>query len=184
VLRVRTSFAGVAGAPYLSTMYFMTGDTLPDAQAANTAVGTFWSTIDAQLLTSLSWSTDPEVSVLTTAGVLTGSHAVTPVTGTGNIAGSLTPPATQGLVRWATPIYVAGRRVRGRTFIPAIPQSLLSSSGGPALALSTAVNNAAAALIADANANLGIWSRKNGGIHAVTTGGMWSQFAVLRSRRD
>lgn len=183
MLRVRTSFSGIVGAPYLSTMYFMTGDTLTDAQNANAAVGTFWSAVDNNLMTGLAWSTLPAVDVLTAAGVLTGQHGVTPVTGGGALSGILAPPATQGLVRWSTGVYVGGRQIRGRTFIPGINTTSISG-GAPTGGLVTATNSAAAALIADANANLCIWSRKNATMAAVTAGGLWTSFAVLRSRRD
>jgi hypothetical protein len=183
MLRVRTGFSGISGSPYLSTMYFMTGDTLADAQAANTAVGAFWNTIDASLINGITWATQAEVTVMTLAGVVTGLHQVTPVTGAGGTTGVLTPPATQGLVRWNTGVFLSGRQLRGRTFIPGIPTSMVSG-GVPTGSLVTNVNAAAATLIADANADLGIWSRKGTAIASVLTGQLWNQFAVLRSRRD
>lgn len=182
MLRVRTTFAGIPGTPYLSTMYFSGDDTQTGANNAVTAVGAFWNTIDPSLISGLTWSTEPAVDVLTTDGVLTGSFGTTPIASGGATAGVLAPVATQGLLRWSTNAFVSGRRIRGRTFIPGIPTAMVSG-GAPTGSLVTNAATAAANLIS-ATANFGVWSRKNGSWTEVTSGGLWTQFAVLRSRRD
>jgi hypothetical protein len=183
IMRVRTVFGAAPGSPYLSTMYFLQDNTQAGANAAVAAVGNFWNTIDASLVNLVTWATQPEVAVLNPAGTLIGLWNVTPATGMGNQTSGQSPPATQGLVRWNTGVFYQGRQIRGRTFIPAIPQAM-ATGGTPTGTLVTNCNAAASALIADANAEFGIYSRKAAGFYNVVTGGLWGQFAVLRSRRD
>lgn len=180
--RVRTVFTGVQGSPWLSTM--MLDQLAGSAAQAVTAVGTFWGAVDALMGNTVNWTTQADVELVNAAtGQVTGITTTTPATGTGALAGELAPLVSQGLVRWRTGVYVAGREVRGRTFIPGL--HINSVDDGSVLAASvTTVNTAAAALIADANSALEIWSRVLGVSHDVASGSMWSEFASLRSRRD
>ena len=180
--RIRTEFSGMQGAPWLSTMFFQEGG--GTAQQAVTAVGVFWGAVDARIDTEVNWTTLADVeTVEQTTGDVTAVTSTTPATGTGGEATSSLPPATQGLVRWRTGQYIAGREVRGRTFIPGLVIGT-DDNGQVISTYMTTVNNAAAALIADANSALTIWSRANNLERVVTSGTMWAQYAVLRSRRD
>jgi len=182
VYRIRTTFTGGPGGPYLSTFYFNVVGGLTAANA-NAATGTFWNAIKAHIHPSISFATEAEVAEVDIAtGQVTGIVAVTPVTGTGTGSGELLPSATQGLLRWRTGTFVAGREVRGRTFIPGGLESE-SGSGVPAAGYITAINTAAAALIADANSDLMVYSKKNRDAVPALSGSTWSQWAVLRSRR-
>jgi hypothetical protein len=181
--RVRTNFTGVPGAPYLSTMYFAeSGGT---AQQAATAAGAFWTALIPNLTNSMNFATEADVALVNAAtGVVTGAVATTPVLGTGGRADAQLPRATQGLVRWLTGIYVAGRQVRGRTFIPGLTEDANITDGLVTPAVAAAINNAAATLIASPNADLEIWSRTLGQSNVATVGSTWTEFAILRSRRD
>ena len=182
--RVRTIFTGMSGSPYLSTMYFGSTDPLQTAQEAVTAVGNFWGAIDAQLSSTLGWTTDPEVAeVDIVTGEVAGSTATTPVSGVGALGNAVMALTTQALVRWRTGTFIAGREVRGRTFVPGTT-TLHNLAGRPGGTLVTTITTAAAALVADVNADLYIWSRKNGAIGNVTSGTVWTEYASLRSRRD
>jgi hypothetical protein len=180
--RVRTEFSGMQGSPWLSTMFF-NQNTGTEQQCVD-AVGAFWSAVDALMDNEVNWATLPDVEdVNSVTGQVVGVATTTPATGTGGTAGESLPPATQALVRWRTGVYSSGREIRGRTFIPALVEQ--NSDNGQVLAAAqTTINNAAAALIADANTILEIWSRVNGASPSVVSGSCWSQFAVLRSRRD
>lgn len=187
VLRVRTVFAGIQGAPYLSTMYFITasagGGTQTEATNANAAVGAYWTAVDNALISGMTWATDPSVADLSLSGALIGTFPVTPVSGVGATAGILSSPALQALNRWNTAAVVGGRLLKGRTYIPGIPTANISG-GAPSGAWVGTTNTAAAALIADANSNFAVWSRRNSAAAVVQSGSLWTQFAVLRSRRD
>lgn len=170
------------GAPWVSTMYF--DDGTPSAQDCVDAVGAFWGAVDALIDNEVDWSTQADVeNVDPVTGNVLAVVATTPVTGTGAMNASALPFASQGLVRWRTGVYIGGREIRGRTFIPGLTATA-SDNGRPLAANQATINAAAAGLIADANCDLGIWSRANGQIQVVTSGTMWTEFAVLRSRRD
>jgi hypothetical protein len=183
ILRVRTTFTGITGAPYLNTAYFSLAGTTPADAAA--AVSTFWGAVDSLLKSSVSWAVDAAVDELdATNGQLVGSTAVgSPGSGTGGDTSALLPFASQGLLRWVTSVYVGGRKLRGHWFIPGLTTSV-NNQGHMDATLAGTFTTAGAALIADANSHFVIWSRKNGSFADVTSTSMWSEFATLRSRRD
>jgi hypothetical protein len=185
MFRVRTTFGGLSGSPYLSTMYF--SETTPGgvtAQQCVTTVGNFWAAIDNNLSNSMTWSTEADVAQIDeTDGEITGTVGTTPASGIGGLSTTRCPTAVQGLVRWSTGFYFNGRHRRGRTFIPGIvvAQTL---DNAPASTLTTLVNTAAASFISDANTVPVIWSRTAGGYASIIGGTMWNTLAILRSRRD
>lgn len=180
--RVRTVFTGIQGSPWLSTMYF---DSLGagTAQQAVSAVGTFWGALDNFMGAGVAWATEADVAdINSTTGQPEDVTSTTPSTGAGSGGADLLPAATQGLIQWRTGVFANGREVRGRTFIPGLMET--ASTGGPSGTFASAAPTAAAALIADANSTLIIWSRANSSFAPVTSGTLWTSFAVLRSRRD
>lgn len=181
--RVRTTFTGVTGTPYLNTLYFFaSGGT---AQQAATAAGNFWGTVDNNMVNTVSWTTDSEVPTIDPAtGEITLLTAVTPVTGVGTLSGAQLPLVTQGLVRWRTGAFAGCREIRGRTFIPGLSELGNNTNGTPESTLVSAVNTAASALISDASSTFAVYSRKLGNETAVVSGSCWTQWASLRSRRD
>jgi len=188
MFRVRTVFTGVPGTPWLSTMYF--NDTGGTAQQAANAAGGYWGAIDALMGSQVDWATEADVSVINAVtGTLEGVESTTPLTGLGALATELIGFATQALCRWRTGTVVNGRNLRGRTFIPGLTTT--SADDGQLISgHRVAIAAAAAALIADANSELVIWHRPNpdtgslGLAAPVVTGTAWTEFAVMRSRRD
>lgn len=95
--------------------------------------------------------------------------------------------AVGAVLSWSTAGIVAGRRVRGRTFIVPMSASQFDSSG-------TLSSGAQSALVASGQGLLsslgvfGIWSRPRGGLagsfHEATNVAVPDMTAVLRSRRD
>lgn len=179
--RVRVNFSGISGSPYVATHYFeILGGT---AQQAATAVGTFWGAVDNVLSNNLQWDLDTAVySIDAATGQPFDVVQVTPASGTGGVAGDILSPASQGLISWRTGVFTNGRELRGRTFLPAIPEA--QSTGAPIAGFITAVSTAAGAFIADANSDLQVYSRKHGVHASAVGGGVWNEWAVLRSRRD
>lgn len=181
--RVETVILGVAGTPYLSVMHFDgTGGT--QAQAAADAVSTFWGGIQSAMSSTLTAEVQPEVVEFTLAtGQPTGVHSVTGSSTTGSEAGEPLPWATQGLIRWRTGFFAGGREVRGRTFIPG-PTENRSTAGRPDSAYQTDLQNAASALIGNAEANFGVYSPTKAAFASATASSVWGQWAVMTSRRD
>lgn len=184
ILRIRTTFTGTTGAPYLSTMFFSRVDT-GSAPAAASAVGAFWAYLTNNMSDQLDWVVEPFADVLDdVTGNLTGLDPIGGgESGTGASSGELLPPATQGLLRLATSSVVSGRILRGRVFLPGATEDM-SDAGVPDASYLADVSAAYALLTGDPDAELLIWSRTHGVSHPVTGGGPWNQWAVLRSRRD
>jgi hypothetical protein len=181
--RVRTVFTGPAGAPWLSTFYFLPTSGMT-AQQAVAATGAFWTTCKAHMVNTCSFATEPEVATLSpVTGEALSSTATTPVTGTGTSGGEAAPWATQGLIRWRTGTFIGGREIRGRTFIPGVTEGD-NVAGVPGASYITDIGAAAATLIASATSDISIWSRKNGQNYAVSSATVWPSWAVLRSRRN
>lgn len=180
--RVRTGFTGSQGAPYLNTLYFDTlGGTAGQAVAA---AGAFWGDVDALIVNDLSWATEPEVYQLSeVTGQPVSVTQVTSLTGTGAKTGAMLPRATQGLIRLGTGVFVGGREIRGRIFVPGLEVGA-DNNGSLEASYAAALEAATLTLQTDANSALVVWSRKNGQMEGVIASSAWSEFAVLRSRRD
>lgn len=181
--RVRTNITGGPGGPELTTMFFDVVGGLTAADA-NAAVGAFWDTVQDLVHNAYTMATESEVaSVDIATGEITGLTPVTAITKPGTVSGQPLPPATQGLLRWRTGTFVAGREIRGRTFIPG-PTEEHNLTGVPNSDYITVANNAAAALIAATGTELFVYSRTHRDSAPVVSGSCWNQWAVLRSRRS
>lgn len=185
VMRVRTVWAGVAGTPYYSNHYFG-DDTVPaTAQDAVNAVDAFWFGLSGNISNDLTWTVEGTVArIEATDGSLVGQYAVTPETGVGGSSGQMLPLATQGIVRWLTDTVIAGRMLRGRTFVPGLVEDVNDADGKPVSALPTLLTTVGQALINDTGNTLQVWSRTHGNFAEVETAQGWNQWATLRSRRD
>lgn len=182
MLRVRTVFTGMQGAPWLSTAHF--DDVAASAQDCVDAVGAFWGAVDSLMDNEVDWATQPDVEVVNPVnGQVTGIETTSPLSASGAQALEALPFATQGLIRWRTGVFVAGREIRGRTFVPGMVETG-NDNGRPGATAISAMNSSAIGLITDASTTFGIWSPARGQIAAVASGTAWSEFAVLRSRRD
>jgi Flp pilus assembly protein TadG len=203
--RVTTKFTGpqINGGGIQQFYFDLGGGTAVQAAAA---VKTFWAGFSGFLQTGNSIEVQAGVEqVVDTDGRIILIYATTGQTTATTGGSEPLSPATQGLIQWRTGVYSDSREIRGRTFIPAMMESL-NTSGAPASSLVTAVNTLAAALIADANSILVTYRRerlarpqvgvpgdpwflrqqahRDGEFAPVTTGALWSKWATLRSRRD
>jgi len=196
LMKVVTRFTGAQGSPWLNVMHF--DGTAPfTAQDAADAVAAFWGSADALMDTSVSWTVDPTVVEFDEAdGTPTAFHTVSGGSGTGAVSDISLPYAAQGLVRLFTSSVVNGHQVRGRIFIPGLTRNNLGEGVLNSAAI-TALNAAAATLIADVDASFRIWARpvtaeqatpnrpeRDGSSHVVDAASTSSQFAVLTGRRD
>lgn len=180
-LRLRTTWAGIGGTPFMSTMYFA-GETQTAADEAASAVSAFWGAVDNLIDSGLAWTLVREVVQLDLAtGLPEAMYTVAAATGTGSVSGNQVPFASQAIIRWRTGTFLGGRELRGRTFIPGLQGG--SADGTVPSATITAFETAAAALIADADSEMVIWSRTKQAQAPVASGTCWNQFGVLRSRR-
>ena len=180
--RVRTVFTGVQGSPWLSTMYFLEAG--GSAQQAVTAVGTFWSAVDNRMATNVAWTTEPGVEAIdVTTGHPTSLTNTPPQSGAGSGSATQLPIEAQALIRWSTGVFTNGRQIRGRTFVPGLTEND-NDLGAPNATVLGVLDTAAAALIADANSKLCVFSRVNHTSPEITSESSAPYWAVLRSRRD
>lgn len=185
MLRITTQMTGRPGAPYFSTQ-FTAGTEQAHAAEAAEAFHDFWEDIAGYITTGLSMQVLPEVDVVDPAtGLITNTHAVSvaAVPSTGNAA---LPAATQGLVRLRSNTFQAGRRVQGRIFIPALANDA-QLTGIPSTGFLTDTANAAELVrttLEPGDNDWVVWSRAAGIVAPITAVSVWTQFAVLRSRRD
>ena len=119
-------------------------------------------------------------------GQLTGVHGVTaPAPITGGSAASWAPPVG-ARVDLLTNSVVAGRRLRGRTFIVPLGSSAFSVDTGQILTSARDDMNEGFEVFRDdaLNWSLGVYSRTHGVLADVTQCSANIEAAVLRSRRD
>jgi len=179
----------------LSTLYWLPGSAGGSTADATDCLARFRTVFDglkSHVSTGITWSFDQTVlAIEATTGVLvttfTGAAALS-VTGTA--AGDGLPRQTQGLIRWGTATVIAGRRLRGRLYVPAPPEADNDATGVPSSTYKNDVTTAAATIfIAGATSSEAcIWHRpvgggggSNGDITSATTSATWS---VLVSRRS
>lgn len=182
--KIQTIVTGVAGSPYYLVGYFDTVVGTPQNAVAAWAGFTHPSSATSAP-TGATYTTGAEVLVVDpVSGDAISSVQTTPVTisGSGNI--TLLPPATQGLARWRTGIRAGGREIRGRTNLPLLSSGFDTGRGIPTTTYQASINTRIADLIANAQAQHVVWSKTNGVQYPSTSGSCWSQWAVLRSRRD
>lgn len=178
--RTQTFLTGTDGSPYVSTNYW--GDT-PTVQQVIDATANLWNIYDSYMVDNCFWSVDPVVvTVDPTTGEITESESGNGANGQGASAVEMLPPHTQILVRWRTGFYAGGREIRGRTFIPALADTV-NLEGNVSTTTATALTTALNTWILTAPNPL-IWSRVTGQTAAVINASIWTEFAVLRSRRD
>jgi hypothetical protein len=182
MLRVDTQITGTVGGPFFSTNYF-NGNTQGVADDASAAVRTFWNAIQANMLGP---ATITVQDVVTQVNITTGDpEAIFSVTNTAiTLGGSGTylPWGIQAVCNWRTGVFVGGREIRGKTYIPLLTEGN-NTNGYPDSSLLGTVNTAMAALIADAGNELVVWSKKNGIAQPVVSGAMSQNWGLLHSRK-
>ena len=169
-----------------SVFHFVDAVDSSDAQGQANAVRAFFDGIKNVIPNDVTFTFDPEVKVLNSAGVLIDVIPVTVPTGVVGANESEWAGASGFRVDWATGVIAGGRRLAGRTYIVPSAANVFDASGNITSSAISYVQTAAAALITAASTHgvLGVWSRKNGTTAPVTSGRVAPKGAVLRSRRD
>jgi hypothetical protein len=123
-------------------------------------------------------------------GVITDSVAVTGWDVVGDQGTAFMPPANQLVATWHTTAIIAGRRVRGRTFLGPLAAVDTDTDGTPS---GTRLGHLDALINAWQDAGITststcVWHRPVGGAggsdHTIISGTRSDKYAVLRSRRD
>lgn len=182
--RITTEFTGPQGSPAYCVM--TQSDTIGyDTQNAVTALGTFWESVDSYIKNSVTWTVLGDVVEFDEAtGQTTGIISVDPVTGTGDSGGDMVAAATSILIRWRTGVFIDGREVRGRTFVPYTTDAASTSGGFVSAAAIANIEAACATLLGDEAWGGQVYSKKHFSAEDIISGRVWNEYAVMRSRRD
>jgi hypothetical protein len=184
--QVRTTWTGVAGAPYYTGIFV-------DADATQVGdyapfVANLWTAQAGMLVTPVVAQVGPNHPVYNIAtGVLVGvgTSDESPVAGT-NTAEML-PRATQVRVGFRTGEFINGRELRGGFYLPALADNW-NEDGSPIAALMSDLKEDVEFMLFDSlqgfnNAGC-VYSRTHGVAAYITAVEIKAEFAVLRSRRD
>lgn len=184
MMRARTVWSGVAGAPYYSNHYFAVSATVVDAQACIDATHDFWDDMKGAIDNACLWDVQAEVAIIDpVSGNITGIQTAVGKAGAGTSATAAASQLCQGLVKWSTGVFFGGRELVGHTFIPGLPNDQLSPDGSLGSGYTSALT-AAGTTFVNAPPELGVWSRKNGAFATATAASGVGMVASLRSRRD
>ena len=178
MIRLRVNWSGVNEG--FSVLHF--GDAIGSAQVAADAVETWFDAIDASMASTQQMAVDTEVEEVdpATGSILSVANVIA-VTKSGSVAGAPVPQAAQALFRWRTGQYIGGREIRGRTFVPGLALAATSTAGEIQPATLLTLGNAATALVA--GSGIGVWSPARATFQLALASSVWSEFAVMRSRR-
>lgn len=185
--RVRTLITGVGGSPYYLTGYFEApgGDPNDYAEAWHQFVGNGITGQTASYPISATLTTEANLQVVDpVSGDVQGFLESEQIVTSGSSTSPMLPPSNQYLVRFTTGVYIDGRQVRGRTYIPCPSLAGATAQGTVSAGDRIALTDRGQALIDDPDSNFVIWSKKNQRWHSAVNADCWSQYAVLRSRRD
>lgn len=184
--RITAVWTGATGLPGYSRFHFNGDLTSSDASTAANAVRNFFTTVRPWLPSAITIQVGNVAEHFDLTGALIGTvsyAALSPETGSGTAGFSA---ASGACVTWLTDSFLAGRSVKGRTFLVPLDAVAYQTDGTLVDTTKAAILNAGYAL-ASTTPPLVIVSRAAGlvvGISAVTDVRVADKAAVLRSRRD
>nr|CRY96866.1 hypothetical protein [uncultured prokaryote] len=182
--RVETIINGLQGSPYYNRLHYGSDefDGEIGAEGAADAVRSLWAAIAAVMHNQSVIQVQPEVAQVDDNS---GETVAVFITDQAPIAGALSterlPSSQQILAQHRTGVYVGGREVRGRTFVPGVTESA-NDSGRPIAATRTTVAAAFNTWFANHNPSGGVLGVN--GFTPVTATTVWSEFAFLSTRRS
>lgn len=184
MIRTRVRVAGTVNGASVMTHHWLAPEDSTGSTDVRQALGTFLFAIQGLIRVGTTLDIETEAEIVDPAsGMITGTLPLTSGSFPGTDTGDQLPVMTQGLVRWRTGVFVGGREVRGRTFVPS-PTEDKSTMGKPTALYTGGLQTAAQAMADDEAAGLAVWSRARGQAHPVSTATVWSEWSGLRSRRD
>lgn len=198
LVRVQTTWTGVAGSPYYTNLYAIGPSSTNNGNDLADAWRTFLVAQTSFLSTGMVATIDPELLEFdeTTGNVTgTGSTIQAPVSFTGT--GDVLPRSNQLLIRLTTDGIVHNRRVKGRINLPGHLEANNNADGTPGVALTNSVATGIAAMATTMSGRMRVWSQplsndppdpnnpnRPGSAWAITGTGVAPFWAILRSRRD
>jgi hypothetical protein len=194
MFRVTAVWSGFPGGPGFSNFYFtQPAITGPSAQAVATDVRAFFAGFSGLIPAGVAIQVAPQVALIDEAtGTLQDEITVATPPAVLNGGGNGERSAPSGaVVNWKTSTIVAGRRLRGKTFL--VPLTIQSyDNTGTLTDAALALLRASAATLATVNVGapteLCVWHRPvngaGGSLGIVTSSSVPDKAAILTSRRD
>lgn len=183
--RMRTVWTGVAGSPYYTNLHFLTNAVGNGLQDAAQAWADFLQAHTTNFVSDLTPVIEPDIPLIdTNTNTMIGSATVAPPAITTAGGGEALPRFTQLLIRLETGTIVAGRRLRGRIFLPGMQETLNTTQGVPSGTLIASINASLVTLLQQVDAPLAVYGPTHFAYAEVNSATAWTQWAVLRSRRD
>jgi len=186
--KIRTTITGAAGAPWVNTTYWSDNLGMRVEDAVNN-IWSFWDAISGLMHSDLVIQVDPLVTLQADdGGRPTGTTTVTtdPIGGTNT--SHMLPTQTQGLVHLSTGVYVDGREITGKIYVPGLCESANTPSGtmesGDAGTIQDAIDAVYPGGTGVSQPPMWVFSRKHNSVYPVTGAVVRTKWAVLRSRRD
>lgn len=187
IARIRVALTGVNGLPGVSTFY----STSANLAAARSALGTFYGHMPTNWPTGMTYTVENSGDVIDSdTGLLTGAWNDAPTyTGTSTVPAAAYPAGVGARVRWNTTAVVAGRRLKGSTFIVPLQAGMYGNDGTLDLGYLGSLQTWAQTLAT--SGFLGVYKRPYTGPGGAAPGfytpmvsaTVKDQVAVLRSRR-
>lgn len=178
--RFTVDLTGPSGYPGTNTWYFHEDSTTFSAQAA--ALHTFYTAVmvgSAENTLHASWGGVGEI-VESTTGEIVGLDTATSWSVVGDQTVDPLPAATMALLQLRTGTFFGGRELRGRIFLGGYTEAS-NTAGRPSTTLISTISTAANTLNASA---LAVYSPTKKEWSSVSATPVWTEWAVLRSRRD
>lgn len=182
--RARCVWTGVDGSPWYTNMFFALEP--GQEQDAVDTLTYFVSGVQLYVQSAVTWTVEDLVTFINPGtGMPIGAALANGSTGAGGNSGQMLSRSSQGLIRWNTGAYPAGRQIVGHTYIPGLAEAANGDNGRMLEATRASLESIANATITTpGNATPVVYSRKNRQGYAAQNAQCWREFAVLRSRRD
>ena len=181
--RLRVTWSGATGLPGISTFY------LPDTLTNVSSFVTFFNAIKAAFPSGLTWVIDASGDVINdTNGLLVGAWSGTGASSVTATGGSNYGAGMGGYITWNTTEVIAGRRLKGRTFLAPLDSGQYDNTGTLLNSTRATINAACTVLVAASG--LLVWHKRTGSIpntgssHPAVSGIAPDRVTMLRSRRD
>lgn len=196
IMRTEAQVTGLTSPPAFLSQWYRpntVGGSTADATAILAHFRAVWNVLAAKVATGATIVYNPTcIAMEDTTGTLVGSFTGTPPANSVGAGGSSPMPyQTQGLIAWDTNLVVAGRRLRGRWFIPFPDEGdNTGTTAVPSASYIAQLNSAVTTYMSTGagGALPAIWHRpspggSNGTHSAVTGGAARSYWSVQRKRR-
>jgi len=184
MIRIRVTWSGLAGGPWISTFYFSDTFNQTNVDAARGGINTLLNTYRS-LMAAGATITAATAENLSLAGVLSGSLALTtPINLTSNGAGNWLPREVQALAQVRTGSYLSGRELRGRIYFPQPTTGQADASGNPSTTFQSTMNTALTTYRTTGGFTPVVWSKKFASSSTMSAASIAPYFAVQRRRRD